>query len=250
MQTPQQSGHQTSSKAPLVKNAADGQLLTSITENIWEVNAPLKLPGLRMTHRMTVLRLQSGGLLIHSPVQYTRALRDAILALGSPRWFVAPSRFHDMYWLEWFGAFPQARFVTVPGMREEHPELPFAEVFSDRSNFWDGELLPLPVRGMPRINEFVFLHPASRTLILADLVFNLNADAQNALGRFFLRLNGLYRKPGISRIFRSFVRDKTAFRESLQEILSHDFDRMIIGHGPNLGGRPILDQAARQAGII
>ena len=226
METPQQSIHQTIFKAPL------------------------EMPGLRMTHRMTVLRLQSGGLLIHSPVQYTRPLRDAILALGSPKWFVAPSLYHDMSWLEWFGAFPQACFVTVPGMREEHPELPFAEVLTEHSNFWDGELVPIPVRGMPKINEFVFLHPASRSLILADLVFNLDTDAQNALGRLFLRLNGLYRKPGISRIFRAFIKDKTAFRDSIQQILAHDFDLMIIGHGPNLGGHPVFEQAAKTAGII
>lgn len=237
------------SNTPLDNNSPT-QLLTPITENIWEISAPLNLPGLRMTHRMTVLRLQSGGLLIHSPIQYTRPLRDAILALGSPRWFVAPSRFHDMYWLEWFGAFPQARFVTVPGMREEHPELPFAEVLTDHSNFWDGELVPIPVRGITRINEFAFLHPASRSLILADLVFNLDTDAQNALGRLFLRLNGIYRKPGISRIFRAFIKDKIAFRDSIQQILARDFNRTIIGHGPNLGGRTILEQAAKTAGII
>lgn len=238
------------SKTPPGQSNTTPQFLIPIDQNIWEVNAPLKVPGLRMTHRMTILRLQSGGLLIHSPVQYHRPLRDAILALGSPKWFVAPSRFHDMYWLEWFGAFPQARFVTVPGMREEHPELPFAEVLTDHSNFWDGELIPISVRGMPKINEFIVLHPASRSLILADLIFNLDTDAQNALGRLFLRLNGLYRKPGISRIFRTFIKDKIAFRDSIQQILACDFDRMIIGHGPNLGGRPILEQAAKTAGII
>ena len=224
--------------------------LTAIEENLWELSAPLKLPGLRMDHRMTVVRLNSGELVLHSPVEYNPALRDAILNLGTPGWLLAPSRFHDMYWPLWFSAFPQARFVAVPGMNKERPELPFSDILAENSNFWDNELLSIPIRGMPRINEYAFLHPATRTLIVADLVFNIDADAQNPLGKLFLRLNGIYRKPGISRIFRSFIKDKTAFRDSLQQILSHDFKRVIIGHGPNLDGRPILDQAAKSAGII
>ena len=141
-----------------------------IDENLWEVNAPLKARGLRMDHRMTVVRLTSGELLIHSPIEYTDALREVLLELGTPKWFVAPSRYHDMFWPKWFGAFPQARFVTVPGMREEHPDLPFSDLLTETSNFWDGELTPIPIRGMPRINEYVFLHFASRSLIVADLI--------------------------------------------------------------------------------
>jgi hypothetical protein len=203
-----------------------------------------------MDHRMTVLRLNSGELLVHSPVSYSEPLRDALLALGPPKWFVAPSRYHDLYWAQWFGAFPRSTFVTAPGMREDHPELPFSELLAHRAEFWDGEVIPFQLRGIPRINEFAFLHPASRTLIVADLVFNLDTDAQNAFGRLFLRLNGIQGRPGISRIFRACIRDKGAFRDSLQEILSHDFDRLIIGHGPNLAGKSVLLSAAQAAGMI
>ena len=48
------------------------QFLTPIDQNIWEVNAPVKIPGLRMTHRMTVLRLQSGGPFIVKDIRLER----------------------------------------------------------------------------------------------------------------------------------------------------------------------------------
>jgi hypothetical protein len=226
------------------------QTLARIDENIWEATAPLKLPGLRMDHRMTVVRLHSGELVIHSPLEYSSILHRAILEVGSPKWFVAPSRFHDLYWPQWFGGFPRAQFIAAPGIREDLPELPFSDVLGETANFWDGELLPLAIRGMPRVNEFALLHPASRSLIVADLMFNIDPAAQNAFGRLFLRLNGIYRKPGISRIIRACIKDKTAFCDSLQEILSHNFDRTIIGHGPNLGGRAVLKEAAREAGLV
>ena len=61
--------------------------LTRIDENLWEVIAPVKVPGLRIDHRMTIVRLSSGDLVVHSPVEYSGALRDEILRLGSAKWF-------------------------------------------------------------------------------------------------------------------------------------------------------------------
>lgn len=217
-----------------------------MADNVWEVSEPLKAAGLQLGHRMTVMKLGSGELVVHSPVRFSKALRDALLELGSPTWFIAPSRFHDLYWGEWFQAFPKARFAAVPGMAQDHPELPFTDVVSGGANFWGDELVAWPVRGMPRLNEHVFLHGPSRSLIVADLVFNVDADAQNLMGKLILRLNGIYRRPGTSRIFRGFIKDKTAWRESLQRIVSLGFDRTILGHGRNIGGPSELEAILRE----
>ena len=215
-----------------------------MADNVWERNEPLKAAGLRLGHRMTVMKLRSGPLVIHSPVRWSEGLRDALLELGSPGWFIAPSRFHDLYWPEWFRAFPKARFVAVPGMAKD--KLPFTDV----EDFWGDELVALPVRGMPRLNEHVFVHGPSRSLIVADLVFNVDANAQNLMGKMILRLNAIYRRPGTSRIFRALIKDKGALRESLQRILSHEFDRTIVGHGKNIGGRSELERIVREANLL
>jgi hypothetical protein len=220
-----------------------------LAENVWEAVAPLKLPGLRMDHRMTVVRLSDGGLLVHSPIEYSKELGGSLRELGEPRWLVAPSRFHDLYWPQWFGAFPKARFVAARGLKEDHPELPFSDVLEENTNLWHGEICALEIRGAPKLNEVALLHAPSRSLIVADLIFNIDATAQNALGRLILRINGIYRKAGISRIFRSYIKDRSAFIESLQKIHSHRFDRVVIGHGPNLGGNAVIEQALHEAGF-
>ena len=220
-----------------------------LAENVWEAVAPLKLPGMRMDHRMTVVRLSDGGLLVHSPIEYSKELGDSLRELGEPRWFIAPSRFHDLYWPQWFGAFPKAQFVAARGVKQDHPELPFRDVLEENTNLWDGEICALEIRGAPKLNEIALLHAPSRSLIVADLIFNIDAIAQNALGRLILRINGIYRKAGISRIFRSHIKDRLAFIESLQKIQSHSFDRVIIGHGPILGGNAVLEQALHEAGF-
>ena len=223
--------------------------LKTVAENVWEAVAPLKLPGIRMDHRMTVVRLSNGELLVHSPIAYSDQLKKALQDLGKVQWFTAPSRFHDMYWPQWFAAFPRSNFVAVAGVKEDHPELPFTDLLGAESTIWGGELQILPIRGAPKLNEVALLHSPSRSLIVADLLFNIDAQAQNFLGRVFLKANGVYNRPGISRIFRSCVKDKAAFRESLQEIQQRQFDRIIIGHGPNLGGNQVLAQAMLHIGI-
>jgi hypothetical protein len=38
-------------------------ILERVAENVWECNEPLKAAGLRLEHRMTVMKLRSGVLI-------------------------------------------------------------------------------------------------------------------------------------------------------------------------------------------
>jgi hypothetical protein len=105
---------------------------------------------------------------------------------------------------------------------------------------WETELPKLLIRGMPKLNEFVFLHRPSRTLIVADLVFNFNVSQQHLLGKLFLKLNGIYDRVGCSRVFRRSIKDRQAFSSSITELLQLDFDRLVLGHGA------ILEKEAKQ----
>ena len=207
-------------------------MLNRVHDNLWEVERPLKAPGLHVGHRMTVARLASGEVWIHSPVEFEESLANALAQLGPPTHFVAPSTYHDLHWPEWFRRFPKATFHCAPGVKEEHPELPFQRTLSATTpEPWESELPKFLVGGMPRLNEFVFLHRASRSLIVADLVFNFDVRRQNVFGKLFLMLNGIYGRVGCSRIFRRFIKDRAAFKKSVGEIVNLDFERLIPGHG-------------------
>ena len=91
------------------------------------------------------------------------------------------------------------------------------------------------------MNEVVFLHRASRTLVVTDLCFNVRHS--DHLGtRLFMRVNGAYGRFGPSRLLRSLVRDRPALRASLERILAWDFERVVVTHGEVLehGGRDAL----------
>ncbi len=220
-------------------------MLDPVAEKLWETSRPLKAPGLRLDHRMVVVRLSSGALLIHSPVQLDEALVGELAALGPVRHLVAPSLFHDLYWPAWFARYPAATFWGVPGLREAHPELPFGEVLHpDQPTPWEAELPKLFLGGMPKLNEYAFFHPSSRSLILADLVFNLSPD-QQLLGKLFLKANGVYGKVACSRIFRAFIKDRNAFKDSVEGVLEWEIEKIIPGHGENVtqDGRQVLRRA-------
>jgi hypothetical protein len=221
-------------------------MLNQLDTNLWELERPLKAPPLRVGHRMTVARLVSGHLWVHSPVEFDESVAVSLAALGPASHFVAPSAYHDLHWSEWFARYPEATFYCAPGVKEEHPNLPFQRVLSATEHeSWEAELPKLLIGGMPKLNEFAFLHAASRTLIVADLVFNFDVKQQQLLGKLFLKLNGIYGRAGCSRIFRRLIKDRAAFAASIEELMRWDFDRIVVGHGSicPTDGRGVLARA-------
>lgn len=121
----------------------------------------------------------------------------------------------------------------------------FSGVLGERAEpGWEGAVEQTLFEGIRLITEAVFFHPATRTLILADLCFNVG-DGATAGTRLLLRLFGMFGKLSVPRDMRLAVRDRDAARRSLQRILSWDFDRIIVGHGAivETGGRAALQQA-------
>ena len=204
---------------------------TPLAEGIWELDRPEKIGVVQFNHRMIVVLLPSGGLWVHSPVHLDAEILTALADLGEVEHLIAPSTFHDRHWPEYFAAYPEAHFHCAPGVKEEHPELPFNEILTDSPpDAWDGEIDQILVAGMPKVNEFVFLHKSSRTLVVADLLFNLGRDLSLVSGILFW-LFGTYGRIAVSRFFKSFIKDRTAMRQSIDQLLSWEFDRIAVGHG-------------------
>ena len=99
----------------------------------------------------------------------------------------------------------------------------------------------IEVRGMPKIQERVMFHRASKTLIVADLLFNLQAEAGRWTLGFMRAMAGIREYPGMSRLFRFCIKDRSAFAASMREIAALDFERIVVAHG-----EPIVEDANRQ----
>ena len=220
-----------------------GTALRRIDRDLWAIDQPLRVGGLELGARTCVVRLGDGGLIVHAPGPLTAALHTDIAALGPVRALVAPNLLHHMYLAECARAFPQARVFGAPGLREKLGSTRVDEVLGERPPpLWASDLDQLLVQGTPGLNEVVFLHRASRTLLCLDLCFNVRSSS-SLFTRVFMRVNGAYGRFGPSRLFRySIMKDARAVRGSVDRILEWDFERVCVAHGDVLesGGRDAL----------
>ncbi len=208
--------------------------LNPLAPALWDLDAPLSVFGMALGHRMTVVKSPDGKLWLHSPVAYSAEIASLLAHVGPVGHVVAPNCMHDTYLEGWFAAYPGARFHGAPGFLKFRPDLKFTDTLSDRvPSEWSPVFDQHIMRGMPRLNEVVFLHRPSRTLILTDLAFNLGPDMP-FLSRVLLKLNDCYCKFGVSRVLKTTIKDRVAFRSSLDHILRWDFDRIVLSHGANL----------------
>lgn len=202
--------------------------MEAVAENIWILQRPLRVLGIDVRRTTTVIRLRDRRLIIHSSAPFTRNDVDDIRALGEPAWLVDATAAHDTCAASARAIFPDVPYL-VPEKFSNRRELR-AEVLGALPSAWRGEIEMLMIAGMPRIQEHVFLHVPSGTLIVADLLVSIT-PAYPAWMQWFARAvmrwdDGV----GMDPLFRWMIDDRVAFRRSIEEILGWDFRRVIVGH--------------------
>lgn len=206
-------------------------MLNQLAPDLWTAEGPLSVLGLQLGTRMTVVRLGSSGLFVHSPIGLTPALQAQLDALGPVQAVVAPNAMHHLHIGEFVQAYPKAQFFAAEGVAAKHPELRFHGVLCDRPEFlWGADLDQHLIEGAPKLQEVAFLHRASRTLILTDWMFNVQRS-RSLWTRLFMRVNGGWRRPAQTRVLRTTIADRAAARASTDRLLEWDFDRVIVTHG-------------------
>ncbi len=202
--------------------------LQQVGSGVWTLRYPLGILGCQFGRSVTVMQLRSGKLLIHSTARFDAAEVGAISLLGTPGWLIDATNFHDTYAREGREAFAGVPYLAPPGFPKARET--GAQTIEPTPAEWAGEVEVLRLAGMPKLNEHIFLHRASGTLVVCDLLFHLaHASAWTRFfGRHVMRLKN---DVGISAFFRSMIRDRTAFRASVEELLRWDFARIVVGHG-------------------
>jgi hypothetical protein len=111
--------------------------------------------------------------------------------------------------------------------------LPFTGVLADEPpRGWAGDLDQLAFQGNPLLDEVVFFHEESRTVILDDLIQIHPIVEGKPLRNALLRLGGVASPHGgVALDIRLSFTDRKLARRSLEKLLSWDFDKLIIAHG-------------------
>lgn len=204
------------------------------SEDVWFAEAPLRFFGMPFGTRMTLVRLADGDLFVHSPIALDGRLLQEVASLGPVRHLVSPNKLHHLYLGGAVEAFPDARLYAPPGLAAKRPDLRFDAELADPDVRFPG-LEHSVVRGSRWMQEVVFFHPASRTLLVGDLCEHFGAESPASM-RLLMRLARMYERPRMPPDWQLSFRDREATRTSFERILSWDFDRILLAHGRPVAG--------------
>ncbi|MEP7241419.1 MAG: DUF4336 domain-containing protein [Devosia sp.] len=206
-----------------------------VPAQIWLQPYSVALAGTTFGARMTVIRLASGEIVLHSPCAITAALAAEIIALGPVAHILAPGNFHHLNVTSAQAAFPTAMTWICPGVERKRPDLRFDGVLGDTAPAtWAGELDQVLVQGARIMREVAMFHRASATLILVDLIENFTDASPHiggALKFWFKYVMRMWDKPRPAPEYQLGWRDRRAAAESLRRILAWDFQRIVLSHG-------------------
>lgn len=167
-------------------------VIRSVAPAITTVSVPfMRFNRIKFGGRATVVKLSSGNLVVFSPVALEQEVRDALQSMGgNVSFLIAPDLEHHLHLAAYKRAFPAAQVIAPLGLREKRAQQAGAEdVPVDFELSRDNKAtVKLPDEfardceielfdGHPN-REIAVLHRPSRTLIQADLMFNLPAHEQ------------------------------------------------------------------------
>lgn len=211
-------------------------LLKQVADNLWIYQGRcVSFYGFPFPTRMTVVRLPDERLWVHSPEKLTLELQQALSMLGHVAYLISPNKLHHLFLDEWLVAYPEAKSFAAPGLIKKRPELRFDAELSDRAEeAWCDEILQTLFRGSPIMQEVVFFHKASSTLILTDLIENFDPSSLNFWQRSLAYVAGILAPKGRTPIdWRLSFRlgSRVQARAALSTMLGWQPQNIILSHG-------------------
>ncbi|KAF2717441.1 hypothetical protein K431DRAFT_288572 [Polychaeton citri CBS 116435] len=237
-------------------------VIRRLTPDIITLSTPfLRFGRIKIGGRGTVVRLQTGALAVFSPVALTDSVKAEMQSLSPSsqvKYIAALDQEHHIFLESWHKAYPQARVIapdTLPGLRDKQNYFKIPEsnwhLFNagDAGKGWsvDEEFdreFDIEYVHAHANKEIVFNHKPSRTLIEADLIFNLPATEQMSrtqesattgfLTKLFTYFQNTQGKALGQKRFLWYVAsasDRPSFNQSVSKIAGWDFDKIVPCHG-------------------
>lgn len=211
------------------------------------------------------MKLSSGALAVFSPVALTDGTKAKIAEMGGQvGYIVALDIEHHIFISEWAKAYPDAKIIGPEGLPEKRAKQKdekigqekFSVVFTKEnkrqtkiSDEFDADFDYEYADGHGN-RELVFFYRPDKTMIEADLLFNLPAneqysrapkDEKETTGFASKIFNNVQSPEGDAKWMQRFtwylaVKDRTSFNESVQTMSQWDFKTIIPCHGDVIEG--------------
>jgi len=226
--------------------------LQPFAKNLLIVDGPsVRDMGVLFTTRMAVVKLSDGSLWVNSPVSVPFDTLKRITELGPVKYLLAATPRHVWRLAAWHALFPEAQLwaprPTPFTLKKGH--LPFTGILGDEPpQAWKDDFDQLAFKGNPLIEEIVFFHKQSRTVILDDLIQIHPMVKGKPFRNALWKLEGVASPHGgVALDIRLSFTNRDLARRSLVKLLSWDFDKLIIAHGACVeqDAKPFVERAFR-----
>lgn len=242
-------------------------VLNRVTPTILTFSSPfMRFGRIKIGGRATVVKLATGNTAIFSPVALTKSVKSEVEALGPIKYIIASDQEHHIFLEEWHKAYPEAKVLgpdSLPEYRQKQGYFAIPDprwlsakkgenvsVDADFDKEFDIAYVPAHAN-----KELVFNHRPTKTLIEADLLFNLPATEQFSksgvsptsgfLTNLFVSINNV-KSVWQQRFlwYAASASDRPDFNKSIGVIEKWDFDRIIPCHGDVIetGGKAIFQR--------
>ncbi len=209
-------------------------MIRAIDNNIWTVDGPdVVFAGAAMHTRMTVVRLSTDQLWVHSPIVLDDSVKTLIEELGGEVVaLIAPNKFHHLYIESWRSAYPSATVFAEEHVARKVPSLANDTILSNTTpDLYSDDIDQVVLSGNRLFQEVVFFHHESGALIFTDLMINLKTDNIKLLPRLFLEFEGVtYPDGGIPRLYK-WLSNKEQARAAYTKISSWQPRHVLFCHG-------------------
>lgn len=213
-------------------------MLEAIGDDIWLVEGGIvSFYGFPYPTRAVIVRFGNGDLWIWSPVKLSEELRREVDGLGRVAHLVSPNKIHHLFLGEWKDAYLEAKLWGPASTIAKRSDLPFEAALQDvPPEPWRPVIDQAWFRGSFAMDEIVFWHAPSRTVVLADLIENFSDAFLHAhwswWQRPLARLDGITEHHSRAPLeWRLSFTDRAPARVARDKVLSWNAERVIMAHG-------------------
>jgi hypothetical protein len=206
---------------------------------IWINERKLWFGGVYLRSRMTIIRLADDKLWVHSASEPTPELCAELDRLGQVGWVVVPNKWHHIQASAMKVRYPNAQVIGPASAKLRNKSLALdVDINDERLSSLVPELSPVVLKGVPFLDETLFFHSKTNTLIGADLMM-CGCSADHWTWRWVSRVFGQYQHYKAPPDVRWNTRKGPDVSQAIEDLAKLPLERILIAHSDPIEDRPV-----------
>ncbi|KAK2465592.1 hypothetical protein APHAL10511_002484 [Amanita phalloides] len=225
-------------------------VIREVSKGVWIFSRPFSRSGVPVGGRSTAIKMKDGGVWVLASTPLNPETREKLNQLGPVRYIIGADSVHRLFLSEFKRAYPDAKLVAPQAAIEDYhdKDLKFDGAWGadppDSKYGFEDEIKHCYFSGF-RNKDVAFFHVGSKSLIEADLLFNLPCNEQyskvESSGRSLFLGSFGPRSWLHTQYVRTMGIDQQAMKRDVKTVDSWDFKRIIPCHGD------VIEEDAKEA---